>query len=142
MQTKTNNLIKVQIVSHKKKYPDIFASSLVVETTTGEVNILPYHIEYLGEVKISTLTIKNENEENHYAVGGGIIHFIQSTNTCRLILNSIYSIEEIDIALAEKEKEEALAVLKSSASLIERKSAERSLQKAINSLNVKGKYNK
>ena len=87
----------LKIVTPEKIYEDKEIDCLTILTSEGEVTILPNHVEYLANVEISVLTVKSNDKEKHYAVGGGAIHFIENTNTAVLVLNSIIAVENIDV---------------------------------------------
>ena len=91
----------LKIVTPEKIYEEKEIDRLTVLTSEGEVTILPNHVEYLANIEISVLTVANNQKEKHYAVGGGAIHFIESTNTAVLVLNSIIAVENIDVEKLE-----------------------------------------
>ena len=97
----------LKIVTPEKIYEDKEIDCLTILTSEGEVTILPNHVEYLANVEISVLTVKSNDKEKHYAVGGGAIHFIENTNTAVLVLNSIIAVENIDVEKTRHLQEEA-----------------------------------
>ncbi len=134
---KTFNL---KIVTPEKVYEDTLVDKIIVLTSDGEVSILPHHIEYLANVEISVLTITKDGKDKHYAVGGGAIHFIESTNTAFLVLNGIIAVENIDIDKTRKLQEEAQKKLQTDLSRLEHKEQERELRKAMIELMAKNTY--
>lgn len=127
----------LQILTPKQTYINKLVDSIQVFTDTGEVNILPNHVEYLANVTISKLTITCDGNKEIYAVGGGAIHFYEKENMCKLLLRNIFASDEIDIVLAKQSQIEAEEKLKSSLSLVGHNRAERVLKRAINMLDIK-----
>ena len=130
----------LKIVTPEKIYEDKEIDCLTILTSEGEVTILPNHVEYLANVEISVLTVKSNDKEKHYAVGGGAIHFIESTNTAVLVLNSIIAVENIDVEKTRKLQEEAERKLKTELSRLEHQEEERELRKAMIELFAKNSF--
>ncbi len=116
--------------------------SVTAETNLGEVEILPFHCDYLTNVEISILTVNFKDETKHYTVGGGALHFREDDNLLVLILNSIIPVEDIDIAKAFKDKLLAEAKLKRELSKEEHKKAELALRTSIVEINAKNTFKK
>ena len=125
----------LKIVTPEKIYEDKEIDCLTILTSEGEVTILPNHVEYLANVEISVLTVKSNDKEKHYAVGGGAIHFIENTNTAVLVLNSI-----IDVEKTRHLQEEAERKLKTELSRLEHQEEERELRKAMIELFAKNSF--
>ena len=128
------NQFKLEIYTPQKVYQTSLIDSLTVQTELGQLTILPNHVEFLANVDISVLIITKNGEEQHYAVGGGVIHFKSKENTAILVLHSIETVEEIDEVKVLKAKQEAEEKLKTQ---IE---AELSLRRAINMINFRHRY--
>ena len=106
------NQFKLEIYTPQKVYQTSLIDSLTVQTELGQLTILPNHVEFLANVDISVLIITKNGEEQHYAVGGGVIHFKSKENTAILVLHSIETVEEIDEVKVLKAKQEAEEKLK------------------------------
>lgn len=130
------NQFKLEIYTPQKVYQTSLIDSLTVQTELGQLTILPNHVEFLANVDISVLIITKNGEEQHYAVGGGVIHFKSKENTAILVLHSIETVEEIDEVKVLKAKQEAEEKLKTQISYEEQKEAELSLRRAINMINL------
>lgn len=122
------NQFKLEIYTPQKVYQTSLIDSLTVQTELGQLTILPNHVEFLANVDISVLIITKNGEEQHYAVGGGVIHFKSKENTAILVLHSIETVEEIDEVKVLKAKQEAEEKLKTQISYEEQKEAELSLR--------------
>ena len=134
------NQFKLEIYTPQKVYQTSLIDSLTVQTELGQLTILPNHVEFLANVDISVLIITKNGEEQHYAVGGGVIHFKSKENTAILVLHSIETVEEIDEVKVLKAKQEAEEKLKTQISYEEQKEAELSLRRAINMINFRHRY--
>lgn len=134
------NQFKLEIYTPQKVYQTSLIDSLTVQTELGQLTILPNHVEFLANVDISVLIITKNGEEQHYAVGGGVIHFKSKENTAILVLHSIETVEEIDEVKVLKAKQEAEEKLKTQISYEEQKEAELSLRRAINMINFRNRY--
>ncbi len=134
------NQFKLEIYTPQKVYQTSLIDSLTVQTELGQLTILPNHVEFLANVDISVLIITKNSEEQHYAVGGGVIHFKSKENTAILVLHSIETVEEIDEVKVLKAKQEAEEKLKTQISYEEQKEAELSLRRAINMINFRHRY--
>ncbi len=130
----------LKIVTPESVYENKDIERLTVLTSEGEVTILPNHVEYLANIEISVLSVQSNGKEKHYAVGGGAIHFIESTNTAVLVLNSIIAVENIDVEKSRRLQEEAERKLKTELSRLEHQEEERELRKAITELFAKNSF--
>ena len=70
------------------------------------LGILPNHAPLVSTVVISELVIQKDGKRESYATSGGIIKV--ENNQVELLLQSIESIEEIDLQRAEAAKDRAL----------------------------------
>ncbi len=135
-----NNVMDLKIVTPYKVISLKDIKSVKAITDLGEVEILPFHCDYLANVEISVLTINFIDKEKHYAVGGGALHFKEDENELVLILNSIIPVQDIDLAKAAKARIEAEAKLKRSASHLEHKKAEIALRTSLLQINAKNDF--
>ncbi len=135
------NLIFLKLITPYKTTDIEDVRSLIIKTDSGEIELLPFHCEYIANIEISILTITHrDNTIKHYAVGGGAIHFVEEENKAVLLLNSIIPVEEIDLIKAQKAQQDALNKLKNATSNDEHKKAQLHLQTAVNEIFAKSKY--
>ncbi len=130
----------INIVTPLKTYPNVKAEKLFIQTDSGEICILAHHAQYLANINISIMTIVNNNQAKHYAVGGGLVYFHEKENYASLILNKIKSVDEIDIEQTQKEQQELEDKLKASSSTFEHKQAETQLKCALNEIYAKNTF--
>lgn len=118
-------------------YFDGEVESMTIRTSNGELTILAHHQEMIANVEISKLLLRSKGNSHVFACGGGVLTC--KDNEVHLLINSIEAPDEIDVARALKEKEDAekLKVVANSAEEI--KLAEYKLQKALNRLKVSEK---
>lgn len=107
---------------------------LSVQTTEYKIGILPGHTDLITTVAISKMEITFDGHTVEYAVGGGILKIENKEVT--LLLNSIESKDEIDLARAVDAKTRAEKRLEESDG-VDVKRAELALSRAINRINVK-----
>lgn len=60
---------------------------VIVNTSDGEITVLANHIPLISNIKISRLTISNDEEVTEYAIAGGTL-FISETE-CKIITTAI-----------------------------------------------------
>lgn len=132
-----DKVFNLKIVTPEKIYTKVDVSSMTLVTDNGEVTILPNHTEYLANVEISILKINCEGRNKLFAVGGGAFRFDEKNNAAILILNSIYSSEDVDVVKLKRKEEILRSEIASAKSLLEQKEAERHLRDIINRLSLK-----
>jgi|LAHS01.1.fsa_nt_gb F-type H+-transporting ATPase subunit epsilon len=115
-----------------------------VLTTTassmGELSLYAHHADLIAALDICPLILKANGHIDYYAISGGVLTVTQATNTAVLILNSIESLDEIDLQRAVASKvaaEKLLGEVKTPREAIE---MERQIKRAINRINIKNNY--
>ena len=129
--------MNLQIITPEKVIYDGEIDELIVPTVTGEIAILPHHVNLLTQVMPGEMTIKSSGKEQHLAITGG---FLQITNdTISLLADYAVRSEEIDAKKALEAQERAEKKLKEAGeNLNEREFAliQGDLRKAITELKV------
>ncbi len=131
------NRFQLTIIVPEKVYLDKSVDSLSVVTSQGALTILAHHVDFIANIEISMLTIRDQGKAINYAVSGGIINIFQKENKVLLLVNAIESTSEIDEArakAAQKRAEERLA--EEGLTLREQQKAEIKLKRALNRLKV------
>lgn len=83
---------------------------LIVPTVTGEIAVLPHHIDLLTQVSEGELTIKMKGKQEHIAVTGG---FLQINNdTLTLLADYAIHSEKINAQKALDAQKRAEEILK------------------------------
>lgn len=130
--------LKVTIYTPFGLYLQTEADYLSTTSAVGVIGILPNHAPFVSTLEISKLVIKNNSEENIYAIGGGVIH-IKKDRSVVLLLNSIESKDDIDVDRAYASKKRAEERLQSNSSEVEINRAKLSLLRANNRIDVGGR---
>ncbi len=130
--------LKVTIYTPFGLYLQTEADYLSTTSAVGVIGILPNHAPLVSTLEISKLVIKNNSEENIYAIGGGVIH-IKKDRSVVLLLNSIESKDDIDVDRAYASKKRAEERLQSNSSEVEVNRAKLSLLRANNRIDVGGR---
>ena len=130
--------LKVIIYTPFGLYLQTEADYLSTTSAVGVIGILPNHAPLVSTLEISKLVIKNNSEENIYAIGGGVIH-IKKDRSVVLLLNSIESKDDIDVDRAYASKKRAEERLQSNSSEVEINRAKLSLLRANNRIDVGGR---
>ncbi len=131
------NRFQLTIIVPEKVYLDKSVDSLSVVTSQGALTILAHHVDFIANIEISMLTIRDQGKVINYAVSGGIMNIFQKENRVLLLVNAIESTAEIDEArakAAQKRAEERLA--EEGLTLREQQKAEIKLKRALNRLKV------
>jgi F-type H+-transporting ATPase subunit epsilon len=100
----------LKIVTPEKVIYDDQIDALIAPTVTGEIAILPHHIDLITQLKEGEMTIKTKGREQHLAVTGG---FLQVQNDLITVLAD-YAVrsEEIDTQKALEAQRRAEEILK------------------------------
>ncbi len=100
----------LKIVTPEKVIYDDQIDELIAPTITGEIAILPHHIDLITQLKEGEMTIKIKGREQHLAVTGG---FLQIQNDLITVLAD-YAVrsEEIDTKKALEAQKRAEEILK------------------------------
>lgn len=109
--------------------------SLMIPAVDGQYGILAGHSNMVSAISTGILTYRQPGGENQVAaVSGGLIKI--ENNTALVLLNSAERPEEIDIARAQREADEARERLLSNRSLVEYSAAQATLARAMSRLRL------
>ncbi|MBO6261178.1 MAG: ATP synthase F1 subunit epsilon [Bacilli bacterium] len=123
----------LEILTPYGKYFDRYVEEIIVQTEDYTLGILPNHAPLVAKVKVSKLEIIQNGEIKCYAIGEGLINVTKDHVT--LLLESIESKEDIDIARAKDAKKRAEERLSTLVNIdIER--AQRALLRAKNRISL------
>ena len=110
---------------------------VIVNTSDGEITVLANHIPLISNIKISRLTISNDEEVTEYAIAGGTL-FISETE-CKIITTAIEKTDEIDENRAQDAKRRAEERNKAQDDSIDMARAQAALARAINRISLLNK---
>ena len=134
------NTMQLEILTPEHQYYQGDVSSLTVKTYDGYITVLPHHVDYLGNVEISKLSLIANNKHYVYAISGGTIDISQSENLIRLFVYAIESPDEIDLERAIRAKENASKLLSQASSKRDSIRAEIKLKRALNRIDVQSSH--
>ncbi|HLQ72663.1 MAG TPA: F0F1 ATP synthase subunit epsilon [Bacillota bacterium] len=101
---------------------------------SGELGILPGHIPLVAPLAISTVRLKQNEQEKKLAVNGGFLEVRPESLT--ILAQSAENADEIDVERAQRAKERAQKRLEQQTADIDVRRAELALRRAINRLSV------
>jgi len=125
--------IRCEIVSQDRTVFQGDVDIVVLPGTAGEMGILPHHAPVLATLKYGVIRIRQNGNEELFAVAGGIAEVQPDLVT--ILADAAENVEEIDITRAQaakKRAEEALARLKP-----EDQDAYRSMEAALKRSNLR-----
>ncbi len=134
--------LNIKVITPEKVLFESDVYQVVVPTIEGEITILPEHINLItklseGELKIK-LTPKSSWE--YVLIFGGILSVYN--NQVNILAKSAIKAQEIDVAQAQKAKQEAEKILSQKQERVKFAQAETQLRRAIMELELAKKYKK
>ena len=132
---------KLKVYESDSVFLDLECVSLVVPTMDGSYGILADHLNMIAAVVPGTMEYTPASDESlkkYAAVSNGMIKV--ENNTVLVLVESAEHPDEIDAHRAQLEAEQAKEEILQKRSIIEYRSAEAQLARAMNRLKVKGKY--
>ena len=134
----SENLIHLEIVTPGKVVFNEDVKSFTAPGIEGSFQILPRHAPFIttivpGPVKFVT----KENETRLFATSGGTVEV--HANQITMLAETITATDEIDLAEAEREKQEATKLLESKEPGIDKEAAKQMLQAAAAKIKLAGK---
>ena len=127
----------LKIITPEKTFFNGTTTQLIAKTTTGNVGILHGHVPYVANLVSSPMKIEVEGTLKEAALSGGFIKV--APEEVIVVTNAIEWAEEIDVARAERSKQNAEERMKRNESQKEFDRAEKKLKRALNRLLVAGK---
>lgn len=126
----------LQIVTPDKTVPIDKAISLLIRTTTGDVEILAGHTDLLAALGTGRARIRTTDGKDIYAsVSGGFLSV--SGGVVRVAATTFELASELDLARAQSAKEKAELAIKNAKSGAEIDLAKAKLARALTRINVK-----
>ena len=126
----------LQIVTPDKTVMDGKAISLLIRTTTGDVEILAGHTDLLAALGTGRARIRTADGMDTFAsVSGGFLSV--SEGTVRVAATTFEFADELDLDRAEAAKEKAEQRIKNAKSRAELDLAKAKLQRALTRIQVK-----
>ena len=127
----------LKIITPEKTFFEGTTTQIIAKTTTGNVGILHGHVPYVANLVSSPFKIEIEGTLKEPALSGGFIKV--SGEDVIVVTNAIEWADEIDVARAERSRQNAEERMKRHESQKEFDRAEKKLKRALNRLLVAGK---
>lgn len=127
----------IKIITPEKTFFEGTTTQIIAKTTTGNVGILHGHVPYVANLVSSPFKIEIEGTLKEAALSGGFIKV--SGEDVIVVTNAIEWADEIDVARAERSRQNAEERMKRHESQKEFDRAEKKLKRALNRLLVAGK---
>lgn len=124
------------ITPEKVVYKDD-VDEIIIPTTTGEITILPNHVNLLTQVADGEMIIKKNGKEQYLAVTGGFLEV--NNNKVSLLADYAVRSEEIEIAKAEEAHKRAEKLMREKVSDRDFAMAEAQFKRALLELKVASK---
>lgn len=129
---------KLRILTPEKVFFDGETEQVIAKTTSGNVGILAGHSPYVATIVPSELKVRVDGAFRSAAISGGVIK-VSLDKTVTILSPAVEWSDEIDVARAQRAKEQAEKRIKENASRKEFDLAEQRLKRAVNRLTVSGK---
>jgi F-type H+-transporting ATPase subunit epsilon len=135
--------IKLQIITPEKIVFSEEVDQISVSTQSGEITILPNHIQLVTALKAGELRYKKDGNENILAISGGFAE-VRPNNEVVVLADSADYAEEIDLIKAEEAKNRAQNLLNDERDKddIEYTTIRASMERELNKIRVGKKYRK
>lgn len=127
----------LKIITPEKTFFEGTTTQIIAKTTTGNVGILHGHVPYVANLVSSPFRIEIDGTLKEAALSGGFIKV--AGDEVIVVTNAIEWADEIDVARAERSKQNAEERMKRHESQKEFDRAEKKLKRALNRLLVAGK---
>ena len=131
-----NKIIHLDIYTPTGKYLSTDVDFIKVTSSVAVLGILPGHAPLVTTLEICKLTLKANNKEKVYAIGGGVLN-IKKDRSVVMLLNSIECSDEIDFNRAHEAKTRAEDRLSNHVEEIDVTRAKAALSRALNRLSLK-----
>lgn len=121
--------MRLQIITPKKIVKELDVEAVSVPTSTGEITILPRHMNLFSLLVEGVVKIKEKSKEDFLAIGGGYLQ--TNGDKVTVLVSRAYGQDEIDEDLIKKAMEQAKNILKTSKDEGEKSEAMAMMRRAI-----------
>lgn len=130
--------LHLQIITPTKTVLTEEVDEIIINTISGEIGILPGHVNLLTRVSPGEMIIKNTNKSQPFAIMGGFLEV--ADNKVTILSDYAVRATDIEVAKAKEAQERAEKVMKNKLSGNEFITAQAELRKAILELKVANKH--
>lgn len=122
-------VLKLKIITPKKLVKEEEVNSVTVPTASGEITILPHHVNLFSLMVEGIVRIKRKETEEFLSVGGGYVQTDGEKVT--VLVSRAYGQDQIDENMISKAVEDAKKILKTSVDEKEKVEALATLRRAV-----------
>jgi F-type H+-transporting ATPase subunit epsilon len=133
------NLTLEIITPEKVVYKDE-VQIIIVPTVSGEISILPNHINLLTQISPGELIVKKVHSTQHLAITGGFLEI--QDNKVSILAEHAIKAQDIQVAQAMEAKKRAEKAMAEKSTVNELKVAQAEMIKAILELKIATKHKK
>lgn len=126
----TQATLTVNVISQERQLLATAADSLTVDTSTGQITVLPHHLPLFSQLVQGELIIRNQGTEQSVAISKGFLD-VQPDNTVNVIVDSAVHARDISVAQAEEAVRKAQETMSQASDKEELLMAEASLRQAL-----------
>lgn len=126
--------LQLEIITPLKSVLKEEVDEIILPTETGEITILPNHVDLVSKIKTGEITIKRAGKPSFFAVTGGFLEV--NHNNVTILADYAVRAEDIEIAKAKEAQERAKEKLRQKVSGREFAQAESDLRKSLAELHV------
>lgn len=123
------NTLRLKVITPRKIVIDKQVNSVTVPSADGEITILPQHTRLFSLLKEGIVKIKEKNDEDLLAIGGGYLETDGKTVT--ILVSRAYGQDEVDRDLTDKALEQAKQILSKSTDDKEKNEAMATLRRSV-----------
>lgn len=97
--------ITFSLISQDKVVSEQEVDEVLLPTTSGEIGVLPHHVDLITVLKTGEITARKSGKDDHFAVFGGVAHI--NGKEVVVLADRAEHVTEIDLAKAETAKRDA-----------------------------------
>lgn len=126
--------LQLEIITPLKSILKEEVDEIIIPTESGEITILPNHVDLVTKIKTGEMTIKRGSKQTFFAITGGFLEI--SNNNVSILADYAVRAEDIEVARAKEAQERAKEKMRQKVSGREFAQAESDLRKSLAELHV------
>ena len=130
--------LTLEIITPTKVVLSEEVDEITIPTVSGEITVLPNHIDLLTKIKAGEMVIHNDGKIHLFAITGGFLEI--TNNRVNILADHAIRADDIEVAEVEKAKERAEKAMKEKTTEEDFRVADAELKKAILELKVARKH--
>ncbi len=134
------NRLKLKVITPKKIVLEEEILSVTAPTESGEITVLPRHMNLFTLLVEGVIKIKKTSGEDYLAIGGGYLQ--TDGKEINILVSRAYGQDEIDEQMTARAIEEAKKIISQSKDIRERSEANALLRRSIIDLKLLKKRRK